>query len=61
MLHSFFPALVEITAEGLDLRVGAAEFLDQAVDFFQLHSVVPRYGDGLLAYKYTVPEDGPLR
>ena len=48
MLHSFFPALVEITAEGLDLRVGAAKFLDQAVDFFQLHSVIPRCGDGLL-------------
>ena len=43
MLHSFFPALVEITAEGLDLRVGAAKFLDHAVDFFQLHGVVPRY------------------
>jgi len=48
VLHGLFPAFGEVTAEGLDLRVGAAEFLDHAVDLFQLHGVVPRYGDGLL-------------
>ena len=48
MIHCLAPAFVEITAERLDLRVGAAEFLDHAVDFFQLRSVIPRYGDGLL-------------
>ena len=40
--HSLFPALIEIAAEGLDLRVGAAEFFDHFVDLFQLHGVVPR-------------------
>ena len=48
VLHGLFPAFGEVTAEGLDLRVGAAKFLDHAVDLFQLHGVVPRYGDGLL-------------
>ena len=43
MLHSLTPAFVNVTAEGLDLRVGAAEFLDHAVDLFQLCSVIPRY------------------
>jgi len=52
VLHGLFPAFIEIAAEGLDLCVGTAEFLDQAVDFFQLHSVVPRYGDGLLVSKW---------
>ena len=43
MLHSFFPALVNVAAEGLDRGVGAAVLLDHAVDLFQLHSVIPRY------------------
>ena len=48
VLHGLFPAFGEVTTEGLDLGVGATEFLDHAVDLFQLHGVVPRYGDGLL-------------
>lgn len=47
MRHGLAPAFVDVSAEGLDLRVGAAEFLDHAVDFFKLRSVIPRYGDGL--------------
>ena len=42
MIHCLAPAFVDVTAEGLDLRVGAAEFLDHAVDLFQLCSVIPR-------------------
>jgi len=48
MRHGLAPAFVNVTAEGLDLRVGAAEFLDHAVDLFKLRSVISRYGDGLL-------------
>ena len=48
MSHRFAPAFVDVSAEGLDLRVRAAEFLDHAVDLFQLCGVVPRNGDGLL-------------
>ena len=54
VLHGLLPAVIEVTAEGLDLRVGAAEFFDQAVDFFQLHSVIPRYGDSLLVSNLIV-------
>ena len=42
MLHSLAPAFIDVTAESLDLCVGAAEFLDPAVDLFQLCSVIPR-------------------
>ena len=32
MRHGPFPAFVEVAAEGLDLGIGAAVFLDHAVD-----------------------------
>ena len=48
MIHCLTPAFVNVAAEGLDLRVGAAEFFDHAVDLFQLCSVILRYSNGLL-------------
>jgi len=48
MLHCITPALVDVTTEGLDLCIRAAEFLDHTVDSIELISIVVRYGDGLL-------------
>jgi len=61
MLHCLAPAFIDVAAERLDLRVGAAEFFDHAVDFFQLCSVVPRYSDGfLVGIQYDLHGISPL-
>ena len=40
MFHCLFPALIEIATKSLDLRVGAAVFLDHFVDCIQLVGVI---------------------
>ena len=40
MRHGFAPAFVDITAEGFDLRIRAAVFLDHFVDCIQLVGVI---------------------
>ena len=62
MIHGFAPAFLKVSGKGLRLCVGAAKFLDHAVDFFQLHSVVPRNSDGfLLGIQYDLYGSSPLK
>lgn len=49
MLHCILPAFVDVTAKGLSFCITAAEFLDHAIDLFQLCGVIPRDGDVFLS------------